>query len=74
MESLEACIGTVVRVREGHRKPEFEGMCGVIEQAWGSPDHAALDVRLENGDSELFWFFQLDTVDEAMPVTFYDGS
>lgn len=74
MQSQQALIGTTVRVREGYRKPELEGMCGIIEKTWGDPDYAALDVRLEDGRSELFWFYQLDTVDEAMPVTFYDGS
>ena len=63
MESLEASIGTTVRVREGHRKPELERMRGVIEHRWGSPSYTALDVRLENGQSELFWLHQLDIVE-----------
>lgn len=74
MLSQEALVGMVVRVKEGHRKPELEGMIGVIEQCWGSPNYLALDVRLEDGSSELFWFHQLDAVEEAVPVAFYDGS
>jgi hypothetical protein len=73
IESYEAHPGTVVRVREGHRKPELEGMGGTIEQCWGSPDYLALDVRLEDGRSELFWFHQLDTVAPAR-VAYHDGS
>ena len=73
MEGYEACPGTVVRVREGYRRPELEGMGGIIEQCWGSPDYRALDVRLEDGRSELFWFHQLDTVAPARGA-YYDGS
>jgi hypothetical protein len=62
MESLTAIPGTLVWVREGHRRPELVGMFGVIEKSWGSLDYPALDVRLENGQLELFWFHQLDGV------------
>ena len=73
MESYEACPGTAVRVREGYRKPELEGMGGTIEQCWGSPDYLVVDVRLEDGRSELFWFHQLDT-GVPVRVAYYDGS
>ena len=72
MESYEACPGTAVRVREDYRRPELEGMGGTIEQCWGSADYLALDVRLEDGRSELFWFHQLDTATPAS-VAYYDG-
>ena len=72
MESYEARPGTAVRVREGYRRPELEGMGGTIEQCWGSPEYLALDVRLEDGRSELFWFHQLDTAAPTR-VAFYDG-
>ncbi len=73
IESCEVSAGTAVRVREGHRRPELEGMVGTIEHCWGSPDYLALDVRLEDGRSELFWFHQLDTAAPAR-VAYYDGS
>ncbi len=73
VQSYEARPGTAVRVREGYRKPELEGMGGTIEHCWGSPDYVALDVRLEDGRSELFWFHQLDTAAPAR-VAYYDGS
>ena len=73
MEGYEARPGTVVRVREGYRRPELEGMGGIVEHCWGSPDYLALDVRLEDGRSELFWFHQLDTAAPAR-VAYYDGS
>jgi hypothetical protein len=73
MQSLEARPGMVVRVGEGYRKPELEGMSGIIEHCWGSPEYVALDVRLEDGRLELFWFHQLDTVTPAR-VDYHDGS
>jgi hypothetical protein len=73
IEGHEARPGTAVRVKEGYGRPEVEGMGGTIEHCWGSPDYLALDVRLENGRSELFWFHQLETVTPARAV-YYDGS
>ena len=49
-----------VRIRYVTRRTEFAGMWGTIENSFGSTDHPALDVRLENGRLELFWFYQLD--------------
>jgi hypothetical protein len=73
MQPQEARPGTAVRVKQGHRRPELEGMSGIIEHRWGSPEYLALDVRLEDGRSELFWFHQLDTAAPAR-AAFYDGS
>jgi hypothetical protein len=73
MEGYEARPGTAVQVKEGYRRPELEGMGGIIEHCWGSPDYLAVDVRLEDGRSELFWFHQLDTAAPAR-TAFYDGS
>ena len=73
IEGYEARPGTAVRVKEGYRSPELEGMGGTIEHCWGSPEYLAVDVRLEDGRSELFWFHQLDTAAPAR-VAYYDGS
>ena len=73
IESHEARPGTVVRVRQGYRRPELEGMSGTVEQCWGNPDYPALDVRLEDGRTELFWLHQLDTAAPAR-VAYYNGS
>ncbi len=73
VQSQEARPGTAVRVKDSYRRPELEGMSGTIEQCWGSPEYLAVDVRLEDGRSELFWFHQLDTAAPAR-VAYYDGS
>lgn len=64
MEAREALPGTAVRVGEGTRRKEFAGLGGTVERSFGSADHPALDVRLENGRRELFWFYQLDRAEE----------
>jgi hypothetical protein len=49
-----------VRVREDRKRPEYEGRLGTIKGSFGSPDYPALDVQLENGRLELFWYHQLE--------------
>ena len=61
----EASPGTRVRVVEDERRPECEGMFGTVRASFGNPDYPALDVQLENGRLELFWFHQLEKVGEG---------
>ena len=56
----EARPGMLVRVREDRRRPEYEGKLGIIKAGFGNPDYPALDVQLENGRMELFWYHQLE--------------
>jgi hypothetical protein len=73
----EARPGTLVRVVEDKRRPEYEGKLGTIKGAFGHSDHPALDVQLENGRLELFWFHQLEKAkveSETRSLPFYDGS
>jgi hypothetical protein len=62
LEAHEAHMGITVRVKEGHWKSRFSGMRGTVMHRWGHPQHPALDVRLEDGRLELFWFHELDKV------------
>jgi hypothetical protein len=64
----EARRGTLVRVREGHWKADFAGMLGTIQHCWGQSEHAAVEVRLEDGRSELFWLTDLEVADGAIAV------
>ena len=61
----EARSGTRVRVVEDTRRPEFEGMVGTVKGSFGDPKYPALDVQLEDGRLELFWFYQLEKVGET---------
>ena len=68
VEWYEARRGTVVRVTEGHWKSQFAGMHGTIQKCWGNSEHAAVDVLLEDGRSELFWLSDLEAVDVDIAV------
>jgi hypothetical protein len=68
LQAYEARRGKVVRVRQGHWKDEFAGMHGTIQGRWGNSEHAAVDVLLEDGSSELFWLADLSEVDERITV------
>ena len=68
MKWYEARRGTVVRVREGHWKTDFAGMLSTVQKVWGQSEHAAVEVLMEDGRSELFWLPDLDVADEAIAV------
>ena len=55
-------------MREGHWKSQFAGMRGTVQNCWGNSEHAAVDVLLEDGRSELFWLTDLSVVDEYIAV------
>ena len=68
MQAYEARRGKVVQVRSGHWKDEFAGMRGTIQERWGNSEHAAVEVLLEDGSSELFWLADLSEVDWRISV------
>jgi hypothetical protein len=68
MQSHEARPGVSVRVRKSFRNPEFEGLRGTIKNCFGDAEYRALDVQLEDGRLELFWFHQLERVEESRPA------
>jgi len=59
-----AQIGKRVRVRKDHRKAELRGREGTIAKSWGNPDYPALDVLLDEGYWQLFWYYELEEVSE----------
>ena len=64
MKSEEACVGKRVRVRKDHSMANLRGRRGTIVQRWGNSSHAALDVLLDEGNSLLFWFHELEESDK----------
>ena len=64
MKSEEALVGKRVRVREDHRKANLRGRRGTIVERWGNPSYAALDVLLDEGGWQLFWYHELEELDE----------
>lgn len=63
MESTKASFGIRVRVVEPALQPELWGMTGTIRGTWGHPEHLALDVLLDDGQSRLFWHYDLEPID-----------
>jgi hypothetical protein len=59
----EAQIGKRVRVGKDHRKTDFRGREGTIAKRWGDPGYPALDVLLDDGDWQLFWYHELEPVE-----------
>jgi hypothetical protein len=61
----EARVGKRVRVREGtHRYPPLSVTVGTIEKRWGNSSYVALDVLLDDGSRQLFWFHELEEIAE----------
>ncbi len=60
MSPEQARIGVWVKVGESGLLPEWRGMTGRIIGRWGHPEYLALDVRLEDGRSQLFWHHELE--------------
>ena len=64
MRSEETSIGARVRVGESRLRSELRGLTGKIIGRWGHPEYLALDVRMEDGSSSLFWHHELEEVPE----------
>ena len=62
MRSEQAHIGARVRVGGSALRSEWLGLTGMITARWGDPEYLALDVRLEDGASRLFWHHELEEV------------
>lgn len=68
MTSEEALVGMRVMVREEHRSAQWRGQKGTIKHKWGAPEYAALDVLLDNGSLQLFWFHELQAIEDQYPI------
>jgi hypothetical protein len=64
IRSEEARVGARVRVRPGYRKSDLWGVLGTIAKVWGAPHYAVVEVRLDDGRSELLWRHELEEVRE----------
>jgi len=43
-------------------------MLGTIKRCYGDAEYPAVDVQLEGGRLELFWFHQVERVEERRPA------
>jgi hypothetical protein len=58
LESHEARVGMLVGVLDGAKRAG-KGRVGTIVQAYGHPEHLAVDVRFADGSVELYWYHEL---------------
>jgi hypothetical protein len=66
LESYEARIGTSVVVLDGTKRPGKGRLCTIV-QTYGHPDYLAVDVLFEDGSVELYWYYQLRTMEQPLP-------
>ena len=66
LEWHAARIGTSVGVLDRGRRAG-QGRLGTIVQTYGHPEYLAVDVRFEDGSVELYWHYQLQTM-EGQPL------
>jgi hypothetical protein len=64
MSPKDAQIGKRVRVRKNLRTTDPRGQEGTKAKRWGNPGYPALDVLLDDGDWQLFWYHELEEVGE----------
>jgi hypothetical protein len=62
LESREARVGKLVGVLDGAKRTG-KGRVGTIEQTYGHPDYMAMEVRFEDGSAELYWYYELRTME-----------
>ena len=60
----EAQVGKRVKVRNNLRTTDLRGQEGTIAKRWGNPGYPALDVLLDDGGWQLFWYHELEPLDE----------
>jgi hypothetical protein len=60
MRPEETQIGRRVRVRMDHRNTNLRGKQGIIAKRWENPSFTALDVLLDDGNWQLFWYEELE--------------
>jgi hypothetical protein len=68
LQSYETLIGARVKVLETDRRAELRGMFGTIEDHFGHLEYLALDVRLDDGQMELFWAHGVESAEEVEKV------
>lgn len=68
----DACVGDRVRVGDNVAYHELRGKLGKIVGGWGPASSTVFHVVLDDGRSELFWYFQLkvpeDTAESVLSI------
>ena len=60
MRSQDVQLGMLVRVSQLHRKLDYRGQTGVVQQRYGNGNYAAFDIQFLDGHADLFWHHEFD--------------
>jgi hypothetical protein len=60
MKSEDVQIGMLVWVSQLHRKLDYRGQTGVVQQRYGNGNYAAFDIQFLDGHADLFWHHEFD--------------
>jgi hypothetical protein len=61
MRSQDVQLGMLVRVSKLHRKLDYRGQTGIVQQRYGNANYEAFDIQFSDGRSELFWHHELES-------------
>jgi hypothetical protein len=61
----EAQVGKRVRLRESLHRADLKDKEGTITARWGNPHYVALDVELDDGRFQLFWYHELEEAEDG---------
>ena len=67
----QARPGMRVRVMEHHRVKERRGLVGTVVARYGREEYIAVDVRLADGQSRLFWPRDLEEIYPSSPQAWW---
>ena len=65
MTPEQARPGTRVRVMDHHRVEQRRGLVGTVVARYGGEEYIAVDVRLADGQSRLFWPRDLEEISSS---------
>jgi hypothetical protein len=60
MKAEDVQMGMLVRVSQLHRKLDYRGQTGVVQQRYGNVHYAAFDIQFLDGHADLFWHYEFD--------------
>ncbi len=64
MRSEDARPGVQVRVLDAAKRGG-RGRIGTIEHTYGHLSYRAMEVRFEDGSAELYWYYELERIEEC---------
>jgi hypothetical protein len=66
MKAEDVQLGMLVQVSQLHRKLDYRGQTGVVQQRYGNANFAAFDIQFLDGRSELFWHHEFNEAQQGV--------